>query len=161
MSYTFIPVTNTNIEIVKQLHISNSQKGMCETVEECYNEAKELSLWRPIVIENKESYIGFAMYGLWINEGVNGRVWLDRFFIDEKYQGLGHAKRVLPLLIEQIYSEYNFDEIYLSVYENNDSAIHLYKSLGFLFNGELDINKEKVMVLKREKLSKNRRYCND
>lgn len=147
MSYTFIPVTKANIELVKKLHISDKQKGMCETVEECFNEAQELSLWRPIGIKKENDLIGFAMYGLWLYEGERGRVWLDRFFIDEKYQGKGYAKSGLPILLEHIHKEYEYDEIYLSVYGNNEAAIHLYQDLGFMFNGELDINGEKVMKL--------------
>lgn len=96
--------------------------------------------------------IGFAMYGFWGKESNNnplfkGRVWLDRFFIDENFQGKGYAKKVLPLLLAHIKKEYMCPEIYLSVYDNNSIAIHTYKNLGFEFNGELDINREKVMLL--------------
>lgn len=147
MSYIFIPVTEANIELVKKMRISDKQKGMCETAEECFNEAQELSLWKPIVIKKENDLIGFAMYGLWLYEGENGRVWLDRFFIDENYQGKGYAKSVLPILLERIHKEYEYNEIYLSVYENNEAAIHLYQELGFMFNGDLDVNGEKVMKL--------------
>lgn len=87
------------------------------------------------------------MYGFFKNEGKKGRVWLDRFLIDKKYQNKGYAKVILPFLIDYILCEYNFNKIYLSVYEENLLAINLYKRLGFKFNGEKDINGELVMVL--------------
>ncbi|HEL3620841.1 TPA: spermidine acetyltransferase, partial [Clostridioides difficile] len=45
-------------------------------------------------------------------------------------------------------NEYNCDELYLSIFEDNKMAIKLYKDFGFEFNGELDYGGEKVMVLK-------------
>lgn len=147
MNLRFVPVDEFNYNEMKQLHISDSQKGTVETVEECCKEAEQFALWRPTAIADGDQFIGFAMYGLWINEGERGRVWLDRFFIDERFQGKGYAKPVLKLLIQKIFDEYNYDRLYLSVYETNVVAIKIYKSLGFEFNGELDINKELVMVL--------------
>ena len=147
MNIKFIPITSHNYDEVKKLHISASQKGNVETVEECCREAEEFSLWHPIAIADGEQLIGFAMYGLWINEGERGRVWLDRFFIDERFQGRGYAKPVLIQLIRKIHEEYGYDEVYLSVYESNQLAIKVYQSLGFAFNGERDINDELVMVL--------------
>ena len=41
---------------------------------------------------------------------------------------------------------YNCNEIYLSLYGDNKWALHLYQKFGFQFNGELDINGEKVMA---------------
>lgn len=131
-----------------RLHIADTQKGTIETVEECLKEADELSLWKPIIIRVDNENIGFAMYGLWKYEGNHGRVWLDRFFIDEHAQGKGLAKFVLPILIRKIFDDYKMDEIFLSVYDTNKPAISLYEKLGFKFNGEFDINKELVMVKK-------------
>lgn len=148
MNLKLIPISEHNYNQAKELHISQAQLGSVETVEECLKEAQTFSLWKPVMIVDGDVPIGFAMYGQWINEGECGRVWLDRFFIDEHYQGKGYAKQVLLLLINKIYLEYNCDEIYLSVYASNQVAIKIYESLGFAFNGELDINKEKVMVLK-------------
>lgn len=105
-----------------------------------------MALWRPIAIEIDGQLVGFAMYGLWENEGAEGRVWLDRFFIDEHFQGKGYATLVLPLLFQRIFTEYARKELYLSVYESNAAAIRLYQKLGFSFNGETDINGEKVML---------------
>ena len=60
----------------------------------------------------------------------------------------GYAKQILPWILEQISVVY--DEVYLSVYENNTVAIALYKQLGFCFNGETDTKGEKVMVWRNQ-----------
>lgn len=61
---------------------------------------------------------------------------------------MGYAKIVVPLLIEKIKNEYNYNKLYLSVYEDNYIAINFYKKLGFEFNKEKDINGELIMVKK-------------
>lgn len=146
MHIHFKPVDAGNIITVLKLHIKEWQSGMVETVAECLDEAGRLSLWRPVAIFAAGEAIGFAMYGRWEEEGKEDRVWLDRFFIDEHFQGLGYAKAVLPILLEKITGEYGCQEIYLSVYDNNFIAIHLYQVFGFSFNGEVDTKGEKIMV---------------
>lgn len=147
MNINFQKITKNNIDIVLSLHVKPTQKNFIETTSQCLNEANNLDIWRPIAICDESNIIGFAMYGLFPDEGANGRVWLDRFLIDEKYQGKGYGKMVLPLLISHIQNEYNCTKIYLSIYENNSVALNIYINIGFKFNGEFDINGEKVMVL--------------
>lgn len=147
LAISFLPVTEKNFAIVSTLRVATAQAGMVETVAQCCDEARQLSLWRPVAICVDKTPVGFAMYGLWKDEGENGRVWLDRFLIDERFQGKGYAKAVLPLLLRQMAAQYGCKKIYLSVYENNQVAINLYKSLSFAFTGERDINGELVMSL--------------
>ena len=144
MNFTFTPVTEQNINIFTQLHVANNQLDNIETVMECFEEARESSLWRPFAIACDGVYIGFTMYGEFINPY---RVWFDRFFIDERYQGNGYGKLAMPLILENISKSYNCKEIHLSVYPHNLPAINLYKQFGFIFTGELDTKGEHVMVL--------------
>ena len=90
------------------------------------------------------------MYGRFPWEGSGGRVWLDRFLIDEKHQGYGYGKQALHLLVATLFDTYRCDEIFLSIYETNQLASHLYDEFGFAYNGELDLHKEKIMVLQKE-----------
>lgn len=145
---TLLPVTEENRKEVLHLSLHDSQKTYIETVAECLKEADELSLWKPTAIYNDEQLIGFAMYGLWKNEGSHGRVWLDRYLIDCRFQGKGYGRQALKVLIDLIFTTYKCKEIYLSLYEDNITALSLYKSVGFVFNGEKDIHGELVMVLK-------------
>lgn len=88
------------------------------------------------------------MYGK-IQEMQYTRVWFDRFLIDRKYQGKGYGLPAVKAVLHTIQSQYPDWDIYLSVYEDNKTATALYLKLGFEFNGESDINGEKVMMLKR------------
>ena len=81
------------------------------------------------------------MYGRW----QDGRVWLDRFLIDQRFQGQGYGKAARRLLMLMLIEKYQTNKLYLSVYDTNSSAIRLYQQLGFVFNGELDTNGERVM----------------
>ena len=139
-------VDKNNYKEIINLKVSNEQKNYIETVEECLEEANIYPIWRPVGLYHEEKPVGFAMYGLFVDEGRNGRVWLDRFLISDENQGKGYGKAGVKLLISRLYEEYGYDEIFLSVYEDNENAIRLYKCLGFKFNGEVDINGEKVMV---------------
>ncbi len=143
-----VPVTQGNRAAVEALRVATGQQGFIETVSQCMAEADQLALWQPVAIYDGQRLIGFAMYGLWEKEGENGRVWLDRFLIDRSRQGKGYAKPALRAIIELMVATYHCNEIYLSIYEDNVHALGIYQDLGFAFNGELDMNGEKVMVLR-------------
>ncbi|WP_250277773.1 GNAT family N-acetyltransferase [[Clostridium] colinum] len=145
MNIEFEKVTKQNRRKAYKLKVFKNQQKHIETVYDCIKEARRCKCWKPTIIKIDNKYVGFAMYGLFKNEGKNGRVWLDRFLIDRNYQNMGYANLVLPILLEKIKSEYNYNKIYLSVYEDNYIAIKFYKKLGFNFNGETDINGELVM----------------
>lgn len=150
MNICFKDISRENEEAILKLAVKKSQINFIETVEECLNEAEKIALWKPKGIYIDNHLIGFAMYGLWKEEGSYGRVWLDRFLIDKNYQGNGYAKPVLKALLEKIKNQYGYDEIYLSLYEDNKKAMSIYQKIGFEFNEEVDINGEKIMVIKEE-----------
>lgn len=139
-------VDKENFKDILSLKVKNEQMGFIETTKECLDEAKEENFWRPVGIYDDNILIGFAMYGCFKEDGKEDRIWLDRFLIDKRFQGRGYGKPTLKLLIERLVNEYNCNKIYLSIYDDNINAIKLYEDLGFKFNGELDINGERVMV---------------
>ncbi|MGL5314416.1 MAG: GNAT family N-acetyltransferase [Peptostreptococcaceae bacterium] len=147
MNLTIRNINKNNFEEIIKLKVSKEQVNYIETIEACLKEAREYPVYKPVAIYDKEKAIGFAMYGLFIDEGESGRVWLDRFLISKENQGKGYGKESIKVLINHLYKEYNYKKIYLSVYDNNEGAIGLYLKIGFIFNGELDVNGEKVMVL--------------
>lgn len=146
MNIEFERVTKKNRKKAYKIKVFKSQKNNIETVYKSLREARIYKCWKPTVIIIDGEYIGFIMYGFWKNEPPNGRVWLDRFMIDKNYQNKGYGKILMPLILDKLKKEYNCSKIYLSVYDNNKIAINFYKNFGFYFNGELDINGEKVMV---------------
>ena len=116
MDLHFEPITDDNRERALKLHISPTQKGYVETVEECL---EDLPL---------------------------GRLWLDRLLIDETFQGRGYGSAALSGLLDRLQQEYRCRRIYLSVIRENSTAITMYEKFGFRFTGERDIHGEHVMV---------------
>lgn len=149
MAITIHRVDLNKCSEVLKLEIEPYQQNFIESVAECLEEAREFALWRPVELYYNEQLIGFAMYGLW-HENHQDRVWLDRYLIDKRYQGQGLGKKVLAQLVEHIYTEYQCQEIYLSLYEDNHKAMHLYRQFGFVMTGEKDIHQEIIMVKKKD-----------
>ncbi len=146
MELHFEAVTAQNRAVLEALRVNPEQKGYIETVSECLAEASEDARWRPVGIYDGETAIGFAMYGAFGKTPESRQIWLDRFLIDRKYQGKGYGGAAIDEILVKLCREYSTDTIYLSVYDNNPRAIHMYQERGFAFNGDLDINGEKVMV---------------
>lgn len=140
------PVDSANRQAAEQLSLKKSQDGFVEPVSVCLKEADDNEAWRPVCIYEGKVMIGFAMYGLWETGTKNERVWFDRFLIDGVFQGRGFGRRAFKLVMDTIINKYQCRRMYLSVYENNKTAIALYESFGFKFNGELDGHGELVMV---------------
>ncbi len=129
------------------LRPADGQAGFVESVAQCLAEAAELDWWRPVGIYDGDTAVGFAMYGLFIDEEPGGRVWLDRLLIDARFQGRGYGSAALSGLLACIRDEYHPPRVYLSVVKGNSAATALYRKFGFRFNGEKDIHGEDVMVL--------------
>lgn len=144
------PINDRNRTEALALRPAPEQAGFVESVEECLAEAAALACWRPVVIREGERIVGFAMYGLFEDEGESGRVWLDRLLIDRCYQGRGLGKAALVRLMARLKAEYGRDELYLSVVEENEAATALYRAFGFALNGERDLHGERVMVWKEK-----------
>ncbi|WP_394920657.1 GNAT family N-acetyltransferase [uncultured Robinsoniella sp.] len=155
--YHFERITDLNLADILHLQLPAEQRHFIETPLECLKEAEELHDWQPRGIYHKEQLIGFTMYGEILSEQ---RVWMDRFLIDQKYQGQGHGKKALSGLIQHLFDKYSCKEIYLSLYPDNQRAFALYCNLGFDLNGELDTKGEQIMVLKKRKWEINRNNQN-
>lgn len=146
MTVSINEITKDNINEILKLRINENQHSFIETPQQCLDEAKTCANFKPVGLYWENNLVGFAMYGFFPTEGISGRVWLDRFLIDSKHQGLGLGSIMLNALIQRLEREYRCNEIYLSLIADNQAAIHLYKKFGFKFNGEVDHNNEKIMV---------------
>ena len=100
---------------------------------------------RGYVLLDDSEPIGLLRYSLfWDNTP-----FCTLLFVDWKYQGKGYGKAALKLLIARLFCEYQCNTIYLSLYQQNKHAYHLYTSFGFQENGEKDVNGETVMCLQK------------
>lgn len=146
MGISIHDVTQENVQEILNLRVGEAQQNFIETTQQCLDEANECANFKPVGLYADNCLIGFAMYGYFTDGEENGRVWLDRFLIDAKYQGFGYGKTMLNAMIQKLVDEYSCNDIYLSVYEDNKAAIRLYEKFDFHFNGESDENNEKIMV---------------
>ncbi|WDF51274.1 GNAT family N-acetyltransferase [Paenibacillus sp. KACC 21273] len=143
-------ITPENLESILHLRVATEQASYVETPAQCLADASECDSYVPVGLYADNILVGFAMYGLFLNECEGSKVWLDRFLIDEHFQGKGLGQIMLRALIDHLRHIYHSQTIYLSLFENNQGALYLYQKFGFEFNGELDINGEKVMILQEK-----------
>lgn len=146
MNIEIIDVTEKNRQEILALRIGEAQKSFVESNEQSLKDAEEYKAFRPVGLYRDGELVGFAMYGYFQNEGEKGRVWLDRYLIDQRFQCQGLGKIMLKVLLMHIEKTYNCNEIYLSVYKDNQVAVRLYETFGFHFTGEIESKGEKVMV---------------
>lgn len=149
MKLDIIPVGPQLRPQVLALEVAPGQEGFLEPVSDCLAEADQLPLWRPVALCREGTVVGFAMYGLFPDEGEGGRVWLDRLMIAAPFQGQGLGCAALTALMAHLQEEYGRDCIYLSVVPENEPAAHLYRRFGFAPNGERDCKGEVVMCWKK------------
>ncbi|MCL1138884.1 GNAT family N-acetyltransferase [Shewanella pneumatophori] len=159
-------ITPANLPALLNLELNTAQIGFIEPIADCLQEAKEDTRYKPVALYYGEDMAGFAMYGQFddceqltpsthleqtkrAEASQQTRVWFDRFLIDKRFQGLGLGKGFAKLLLSDLFEHFNCQQIYLSVYPNNLSAISLYQQLGFEFTGELVCDGEQVMRCKR------------
>lgn len=147
MNLTINSIDKNNYKEILKLKVSKDQVNFIETISECLQEASQDSKWRAVGIYDKDVAVGFAMYALFLDEGKNGRVWLDRFLISHEHQGKGCGEAGVRVLLKHLHREYGHEKVYLSVYDSNKVATNLYEKIGFKFNGEVDLKGEKVMVI--------------
>ena len=137
-------VTLDNRKEAEGLQVYEKQKGYIESVQECMQEADALDAWHPVCLYDGDTMIGFSMYG-YIKEPSYTRLWFDRLLIDYRYQGKGYGNQAFEAVFKRIRKQYPDLNIYLSVYDDNVVAIHMYEKHGFVFTNELDTKGEKIM----------------
>lgn len=136
MNLHFSEVTKSNWRAVAALQVAKEQQQFIESnafsLAETLYEGNGIS----IGLYDNETLVGYAMYGWHSVE--NESAWLDRFMIDQKFQGKGYAKQFIRLLIKHIQQTYQVKKIYLSLNTDNKIAMNLYESFGFRLTGDID-----------------------
>lgn len=140
-------ITDSNKKEVLHLKIAEQQQGFIEPVSQCLADAEKDARYLPLALYENGEIIGFSMYGKF-----DGQIWLDRYLIDERFQGKGLGRRFFRVLVEHLLERYPKQPIYLSVFEENKVAIQLYQKFGFSFTKELDENGERIMIYPSEGL---------
>lgn len=90
--------------------------------------------YRPLGIYRKSRLVGFLL--LVTPESDSGTAWISGFLIDVRFQGHGLGRRALLALHDLLQEEHpGIDRLNLTVVENNEAAIALYRNTGFDFTG--------------------------
>lgn len=134
-------ITDSNKKEVLDLKIAEQQRGFIEPVSLCLADAEKDTRYVPLALYENGEIIGFSMYGKF-----DEQIWLDRYLIDERFQGKGLGRYFFRALVEHLLERYPNQPIYLSVFDQNKVAIHLYQKFGFSFTEEVDENGEKIMI---------------
>jgi diamine N-acetyltransferase len=103
--------------------------------------------WINRAIYDGDTLIGFATHGL---DDKNNRYEMVSMMLGHAFQGKGYGKPALKAIIDDMVNEYDCKEIYLTVIPFNESAIRVYKALGFEPTGEIEkaFHDEHVYCLK-------------
>lgn len=91
--------------------------------------------WINRAIYDGDTLIGFATHGL---DDKNNRYEMVSMMLGHAFQGKGYGKPALKAIIDDMVNEYDCKEIYLTVIPFNESAIRVYKALGFEATGEIE-----------------------
>jgi diamine N-acetyltransferase len=134
-----------NLSAVLQLHVNDIQKKFVEeasyTIALAYAGIMEGAPGELIVFYHEETPVGLVLIGK-SNVGKQepkilqqyGQVYrIIGFLIDERHQHKGFGRKALEMTLQKIdsYLDEHPLPIALEVKENNESAISLYKSVGF------------------------------
>ena len=136
---------------ITQLKVTEKQKNYIESSAECLHDAVTNAYrikWNFYGIYLENVLVGFAMHGIqkilfW------SQTWLDRFMIDERYQGKGYGKMALELVKKQLRKDYGRTKIYLSVHKENHLAIKMYEKSMFKKTVYKDSHGEVIMTVKQ------------
>ncbi|KLA29681.1 MULTISPECIES: GNAT family N-acetyltransferase [Bacillus cereus group] len=136
MTLHICEVTEKNWRSVAALNVAKDQQQFIESNAFSLAESLYEGNGTSVGLYDGETLVGYAMYGWYCEKRKS--VWLDRFMIDEQYQGKGYAKRFLHLLIQFLQDKFECKTIYLSLHPDNKLAMGLYESFGFRLNGDID-----------------------
>ncbi len=98
MNLHICEVTAKNWRSVVALDVAKDQQQFIESNAFSLAESLYEGNGTSVGLYDGETLVGYAMYG-WYSVK-HKSVWLDRFMIDQQYQGKGYAKRFLRLLIQ-------------------------------------------------------------
>ncbi|CAM3831931.1 GNAT family N-acetyltransferase [Bacillus paramycoides] len=153
MNLHICEVTANNWRSVAALSVTKEQQQFIESNAFSLAESLYEENGTSVGLYNEETLVGYALYGWYWKK--NESVWLDRFMIDQQFQGKGYAKRFLRLLIQFLQQKFECKIIYLSLHPDNKLAMGLYESFGFRLNGDIDDEGPVVGVVMELLIDKN------
>lgn len=141
-----VPIDENNYIECLKLSVFESQRGFVATNVKSLAQAYiHRDRTEPYCIYNDDTMVGFVQIIVDDEDNTNMYIW--RYMIDQRYQGMGYGKEALKLLIDNIRLRNQFKSITLSYEPENTLAEKLYASFGFVPTGIIDEG-EVEMILK-------------
>lgn len=135
---SILPVTQENWRHVSQLTVAKDQEHFIEPNATSLLEAAydKFYSWQPFALMTDEKTVGFAMIGAY--DQMQKYIWLDRFMIDQSFQGQGYGRHFLEKLLDFIQFTWDLEKVVLSTHLQNKAAISFYLRNGFIDTKCLD-----------------------
>jgi diamine N-acetyltransferase len=134
MSVSLREITPENFKECLELKVADDQVLFVAPNVKSIAISKVFPACLPFAVYADDQMVGFVMYGF---DAKDGRFYLERLMIDEKFQGRGYGKAATLEVIERLKQNDDCKEIYLSIYSENTNAEKLYTSIGFERTGEI------------------------
>ncbi|WP_214785168.1 GNAT family N-acetyltransferase [Exiguobacterium sp. s183] len=135
---TIQPIDALNREAIIALTVDEKQSRFIETNAESLQEMVEDTKynWKSYAFYDGAQPVGFMMVGA--ENQTERYVWLDRFMMDQHKQGKGVGTKCLRIAVAFIQTEYDVDDIILSLHQENEVAKRFYAKNGFVDSGLID-----------------------
>ena len=142
-------ITKDNFEEILSLKVAEHQKNFVSTVAYSLAQAWVYKTAYPFAIYADEKAVGFVMLGYY---EARKQYTLWEFLIDEQYQNKGYGRKALQLAIDYLIDNFNITEIFTGVALGNETAKHLYSSVGFEATGVVEDNMEEMKYTRGKSL---------
>ena len=140
-------ITTDNFEEILSLKVAEHQKSFVSTVAYSLAQAWVYKYAYPFGIYADKKAVGFVMLGYY---EARKQYTLWKFLIDERYQNKGYGRKALQLAIDYLIDTFNVTEIFTGVALGNETAKHLYSSVGFEATGLVENNMEEMKYARKK-----------
>lgn len=140
---TLQEINAKNFWDIVELNVHSKQKELVTSNAVSIAQAKVQPECVPLAIFNDDQPVGFVMYCV---DRDDNEYWIYRLMVDMRFQGKGYGRQAMEQVTKIIQQDNSRHKIYLGVHPDGGASVELYKSLGFVFNGQVFGN-EHIMVL--------------
>ncbi len=147
-------MTNKSVEITElnaenwyeccSLEVEENQASHIEPNAVSIAQSKFEPNLKPYSIRYDGETVGFLMFNT-VEEELDG-YWIYRIMVDKNHQKKGIGKMAAQLMIDEMKTKLNAKKIVVGYHPENTGAHQLYRSLGFVDNGNR-FGKEMAVVL--------------
>lgn len=138
-------ITKDNLEDVLNLNISKQQEAFVSSTAWSLAQAyvyHETAF--PFAVYSDNTIVGFIMLGYYESRN---QYTLWKFLIDKNHQNKGYGKEAVKQGIAYLKDRFDAREIYTGVALGNETAKHLYSSIGFKETGLVENNMEEMKFI--------------